>query len=156
MNNLLKVLTFLGFRTMANWLAYQTDQFIQRTNAQINMRFVGSYENWHEIYEAFCTVWKITIGSTVYTYDHQVTENSQAHPFAWTSDGGSTFVYTDSRNPAEGDDVYDTASAATATSTVSAVAFPSVVTVEQQWPGEPAVTQHECVDTVCYMGGVLV
>ena len=155
MNNLLKVLTFLGFRTMANWLAYQTDQFIQRTNAQIAMRFVGSYDNWREIYDAFCTVWKITVGSTVYTYDHQVTENSPAHPFAWTSDGGSTFVYTDSRNPAEGDDVYDTASAATATSTVSAVTFPSVVTVEQQWPGDSAVTQHECVDTVCYMGGSL-
>ena len=150
-----KILTWLGFRTMANWLAYQTDQFIQRTNAQIAMRFVGSAENLQEIYLAFCSVWKITVGSTVYEYHHRVIENSPAHPFAWTSDEGSTFIYLDSRNPAEGDDVYDSASAETATSTVSAVTFPPRVTVEQQWPGDTAVTEHECVDTVCYMGGSL-
>ena len=150
MNNLLKVLTFLGFRTMANWLAYQTDQFIQRTNAQIAMRFVGSYENVSDIYTAFCSVWKITVSGTLYTYEDTVTGD---HPYEWKN--GSTFVYTDSRNPAEGDDVYDSASAETATSTVSAVTFPPRVTVEQQWPGDTAVTEHECVDTVCYMGGQL-
>ena len=148
MNNLLKVLTYLGFRTMANWLAYQTDLFIQRTNAQIAMRFVGSYANVKEIYDAFCAVWKIAVGSTVYTYEGTVTGD---HPYQWKN--GSAYVYTDSRNPAAGDDVYDSAVAASATNTVSAIEFPSVVTVEQQWPGDVAVTSHECVDTVCYMGG---